>query len=519
MKLQKLFVVVLLGYFMYGCTTVKVAQLTNEEVKNRINQDMTEMFSAQEPIIGALTLEETIARALKYNLDHRVKLMEIATSQRIHELASYNMLPTLALDAGYNARSNYTGGRSQSLITGRQSLESSTSQEKQYQTAGLNLIWNVLDFGVSHVTAKQKANEVMIAKERLRRVTQNIMRDVHDAFWRASASQRLLEPVKKLLQEAKQAREKSQLLISQRLQNPEIALNYQKRLLETIRQLLKLQEELLLAKVQLAALINLHPGTKYEIAVIESSYEIPSLNYSLEELEKIALKNQPELREEDYTHRINQLEVKKAFLRMFPGIEISIGGQVNSNEFLYNKNWFGAGLRVTWNLLNVFMGGPEKLEAESHVILSQHRRMALTMAILTQLWVSYERFFMTIEDFKLAQELFDVNKKLKNLTEKGQQAKTRSQLDVIFAQTETLMSQMTWEMSYAEMRAALAQVFHTLGVNILPNDITPYQILTSEETKKYMNPAPEPKLVKDIPSLTEEVKQMMTIDKLINNVD
>jgi len=243
----------LLGFFVGGCTTVKVAQLTDEEIQERIEQDLVNMFEAQEPVIKPITLQEAIARVLKYNLDRRVKLMEIAVSQRIHELTNYNMLPMLALDAGYNSRSNYSGGSSQSLLTGRESLEASTSQERQYHTVALNLVWNVLDFGISHISAKQKANDVMIARERLRRVSQNVIRDVHDAFWRAVAAQKL--------------RENSRILEKQRLQNPEIALNYQKRLLGTVRQLLNLQEGLILAKEQLAALINLPPGTRYKIAI------------------------------------------------------------------------------------------------------------------------------------------------------------------------------------------------------------------------------------------------------------
>jgi len=505
MKYKQFLLLLLLGIFASGCTTVKVTQFSKKEIQKRINHDLVNMFEAQEPITKPVTLEEAIARALKYNLDHRVKLMEIAVAQRIHEVTNYNMLPMLALDAGYNERSNEYGGRSQSLLTGRESLEDSTSQERRYHTIGLNLVWNVLDFGISHVSAEQKGNQVMIAKERRRRVVQNITRDVHDAYWRAVAAQRLLQPVANLLKEAQSARKRSHILEQKGLQNPEIALNYQKRLLETVRQLLKLQEELTLAKDQLAALINVRPGSHYELALPKAD-QIPKLRLSLKELESLALVNQPELREEDYIKRVDQLEVKKRFLRMFPGLELSLGSERSSNKFLFNKSWLSAGLRVTWNLLNVFTGGPAaKREAESHVVLSDHRRMALTMAVLTQVWVSYQRYQLTLEDFKLAKELDSVNHKLKTLTSNALKAKVRNELDVIFMQTQALMSRINKEISYAELQSGVADIYHAVGIDPLPETLTTHEILTFKETKKYMKPADNPRLIEGLSDLVREL--------------
>lgn len=43
--------------------------------------DRAEMFGDQEPLLHPLTLHEALARALRYNLDGRVKLIEEALSQ------------------------------------------------------------------------------------------------------------------------------------------------------------------------------------------------------------------------------------------------------------------------------------------------------------------------------------------------------------------------------------------------------------------------------------------------------
>ena len=52
--------------------------LTVSENNARVENDLKRLFEKQEKITGPLTLEEAIARALKYNLDHRLKLMEEA---------------------------------------------------------------------------------------------------------------------------------------------------------------------------------------------------------------------------------------------------------------------------------------------------------------------------------------------------------------------------------------------------------------------------------------------------------
>lgn len=67
---------------------------------------------------------------------------------------------TLALALGGCAitRNNDLASSSRSVLTGRQSLEPSTSQDRRRATADLTASWNVLDFGVSYYQAQQQAD-------------------------------------------------------------------------------------------------------------------------------------------------------------------------------------------------------------------------------------------------------------------------------------------------------------------------------------------------------------------------
>jgi len=147
---------------MAGCST-KVDQLSDHERYVRSTEDITSMFEGQEPVTGPITIGEAIARALKYNLDHRLKRMETALAARKYEFDRTGMLPRLVADAGYSRRSNDTGARSESVNSGDVTLEDSTSTERTNEFSDLIFTWNTLDFGLSYYTAKQSSNQVIMS--------------------------------------------------------------------------------------------------------------------------------------------------------------------------------------------------------------------------------------------------------------------------------------------------------------------------------------------------------------------
>ncbi len=118
-----------------------------------------------------------MARAVKYNLEARLKVMEEAAKRQV-DLATFDMLPRMALSAGYAGRDNISASSSESVQTGTQSLEPSTSQDRDRGVADLTMVWNVLDFGVAYVSAKQQGDQRLIVQERRRKVVHTIIQDV-----------------------------------------------------------------------------------------------------------------------------------------------------------------------------------------------------------------------------------------------------------------------------------------------------------------------------------------------------
>ncbi|MBI1207737.1 MAG: hypothetical protein GC191_10670 [Azospirillum sp.] len=97
--------------------------MSDAEKTARIAADRLVMFQDTEPVTGPVGLDEAMARAVKYNLDHRVELMSAAVAQAQLNLAHYDLLPKLTAAAGYSSRSNSDASSSISLETKRESLE------------------------------------------------------------------------------------------------------------------------------------------------------------------------------------------------------------------------------------------------------------------------------------------------------------------------------------------------------------------------------------------------------------
>ena len=461
--------VVLLGVVLTGCS-VFPQQATKEEVTARVKEDVSKMYTNQEPITAAVSLEEAVARTLKYNLDYRLKQMESALALGIADYSKYDMWPKLLANAGYNARSNYSGGTSIGIEDGIQSLRPSTSQERGYAQAGAEFSWNVLDFGVSYYRAKQNANQFLIAEERRRKLVQNMMQDVRAAYWRALGAQRLTADAADILVRADKALVKSREAEAQKVISPALALNYQRALLDATSLLNQRRQDLEFAKRELGALMSVPPGQEFTLADAQEAKLPPAPTGDMLALEEMALQQRPELREEDFKKRITADETRKQILSFMPNFNVTGGWQVNSNDFLYNKNWQQASVGMTWNLLKLFsLPALEKTQKEQ-VEVDAARRTALSMAILTQLRVSVERYRLAMEDYKLADTAANVDKRLADYTKASVSAKLESELEAIRTQARSVLGAYQKANAYANAQIAFGRMYNTLGFDPLEDN-------------------------------------------------
>ena len=78
-----------------GCSVIAPEKLSSDDLMRLANVDQQLMFAAQEPVTAPITMEEAVARALKYNLEHRLAMMERAVQENIADVQSMSLLPKL----------------------------------------------------------------------------------------------------------------------------------------------------------------------------------------------------------------------------------------------------------------------------------------------------------------------------------------------------------------------------------------------------------------------------------------
>ena len=467
-----------------GCSSLNPEPLANNAALDRAATDRVTMFNQQEPIAAPLTLDEAIARAIKYNLDLRLKKMEVAVNGQLHEVSKFDMLPNLVAGAGYASRSNFSGGTSRLFSSqtqgatpdqaGAPSNNFSTSADMSHRLASVEFSWNVLDFGVSYYRAKQRADEFLIAQERKRRVIQTIVHDVRFAYWRALAAQRLAGEVEDVMQQAQKAIDQSRAAESAGALPVQAALAYQRSLVDAVALLNTRRQELEFAKAELAALMSA-PTSQFTL-VDTSEPKLQPLPSNVAILEDTALANRPELREEDYRKRISGNETRRQLMQAFPNLTLGLGTQYDSNSLLYNNDWVEGSARLSWNLLRVLSMPAVQKAGDRQLEVDDARRQALSMAVITQTRIAAMRYGLAKADLDLAQKSLDVDSRVASVAQSGVNTKAESQLELVRAKARATLAKYQRAIAFANAAAAYARIQHSLGQEFDLGDVEPLSV-------------------------------------------
>lgn len=460
-----------------ACSAIVPQPYSQEETSERILDDRAQMYGQQEPVSGPITFYEAAARALKYNLDYRLKLMESALAADLRDVSSHEMLPRLVASAGYSGRNNDSGGTSIGIQDGEESLRASTSQERYRDLAGLGLSWSLLDFGMAYYRTQQKSDQILMAEERRRKVAQNVLQDVRNAYWRALGAQRLLPEVNRLLARTEQALDAARQAESKGLLPRQEILAYQRALLDSISLLTVRRQDLEFAQAELAALMSLPPGNRMEL-VEQAEPDMPPLDVNVEHLEQLALQNRPEIMEEWYRKRVNENDLKIAKAQLWPNVSFNWGYQYDSNKYLYNNHWSETGVQVSLNLLRLLQL-PALLNAEgSQGGTDDARRVALSMAVLTQVRVGALRYQLARQEMEFADAGLHVDQGLLDYARAARSSSLGSELEVIRAEGRYLLSRYQREAAYSSAQAAWGRLYNSVGLDVLPESIDKHDIKT-----------------------------------------
>jgi outer membrane protein TolC len=458
------------AFALAGCA-ITPEPMTDEARKVQAAADRQAMFADQDPLTRPLTLKEAFRRALAYNLDARVKVMEEALAQNDLDLSRFDLLPKAYFSAANTDRSNVDASSSVSITNGAVTVPPSTSTDRDVNTAQLNLSWNVLDFGVSYFNARQQANRVLVADEERRKVIENLLQDVRRAYWRAAGAQRLHGEVVAAIRAAQNALPAARKVESEGLGSPVDSLRYQKALLDLIGQLETVENTLDVSKVELASLINLPPGQHYTLAApAEHSLRIKPAPAPIREMEETALIFNPDIREQSYQTRISVDETHKAILKLVPGITFNVNPNYDSNSFLVNHDWVSGAGAIAGYINNLLLLPTTMRRDDESLELANRRREAVGMAVLAKLHIAYDEYLAAASEYHWATQLADVDQRLYQQIANRTETDVQGDLERVSAQVSAVFSKLRSYQSYAESQAALGRLYATLGVKPPPSE-------------------------------------------------
>lgn len=260
-----------------GCS-IMPKPLTSEDRNARTAGDLKLIAQLEFVPVEPITLNQAIARAVAFNLQRRVKQIEREIEDAELQTKSFEMLPSLDLDAARNATNE----------------ELSASDDRITGTASAGITWNILDLGVSYARAKQQADEVLIAREKERKALQDIIREVRTAYWRAAGAERLMGKVQAIARNIKVAMRESRAMEKSGANDMVKSVAYRREIVESVRQALTVQRELREARGALAEHLNIRPGTPFKLATTTlagskmSQLQSQRRNEALEESGRVA---------------------------------------------------------------------------------------------------------------------------------------------------------------------------------------------------------------------------------------
>ena len=454
----------LLLLFLSGCSSLEPLDMDKEAGVVFLQKEVLQ--NARSNIIKKpITLYEAMARAIVYNLDEEVERRETEYRQLLQKLSETGMWPTLVASMNSGVRNNESGSRSRSLLSGRESLEPSTSAERDSYSADLVLSLDILESAISYVATREAEAQTYIANERRRKVLNRIIEDVRTAYWRAVSAERTF---RKLLELESLAEET--LFQALELENTKKVallpvLSYQRDLLKVKSDVQRIQEELIISKYQLAALMNLPPNVRYELEIPKRTDVVPMLPASVDQLVKTALYYRSEMRELLYTEAINDKKIETAFYESLPTVQTIFGANYDANEYLYNQNWYNFSANVSWDLLSVFKYPIKKrsINAERRVI--EARKRALIMAIMTQVYVARAKFVRKAQELRAIKQSNDVQSRILQLIDARHEAKLVGRQTLVKENLNYILSEINYDASYADMQNSYANLYAAMGLD------------------------------------------------------
>ena len=476
---KKTFVIIFLAIFVFlsGCKR-NLEPITAYETEKKVHEDIAKIEKIKKDNKSweenlDIDLYTAIALAIKNNKELKIKLLETAMSNRQIDKVRFEMLPSFAANAGYTGSERYNASSSATVpsgdLAGSISSSYSTSRERDVNSQDIGFTWNALDFGLSYIRAGQDSNRYLISEEMERKAEHNITREVIKFYWNTLSADKLIRKYDPLLIEVDKALNDSQKIEELLLTKPMDALLYQKELLDIQRALQTQKQMFIDSRIQLATIMGLLPNQKFK--VVETKDPLTILDMSIKGMEEYALIHRPELKKSHYDEAISIQETKASMTSLLPGLNFNAAWTHSSNDHLMNKTNFEYGSVMGANLLNVFMYPKIKEINQMNTEIIKEKRLALSMAVLSQVHLANIDYSLALEEYDTAQRYYQVSKKITEQIKNAQKIARFGNLELIREQASLLVAELRHDLAYTKLQYAVGEIYTSVGIDITKENI------------------------------------------------
>ena len=337
-----------------------------------------------------LTLQKCIEIALKNSLQARVSELEIEVQQEMETAEALGMLPQLNVNNNFTARSKTPASSSKKIAATGRTYGASYSEDKIINYLNIDLMFSMLDFGLTYFNTRQQADRVVLYRQRSERAAQNLIYDVVRAYFRVVAAQRAQQITSALLEECRSHHDTITKLAKANKISPARAFAETRRFMDMEKRLTAYQRNYESACVELRTLMGYYPSPM--ITVDESVLDaVPEYSFlpDIDLMEQIAILQRPELYEADIQKHINILECRKTLVLMFPNVKLYADWSNSNNSFLYNKSWWELGLRAAYNLLRLPQNIARARAYDKQIDTEEFRAYAQAVAVMAEVRIAH----------------------------------------------------------------------------------------------------------------------------------
>jgi len=418
-------------------------------------------------IDAPLNINDVRARTLAHNSEFARAQTQLMETVRKAGIRGKDFLPQAYANSYGTWRSNASAsiGKKVDDTSGTMPKDFYTAQDQAAARSNLTTSWDLLEVGLSSFKANRRSINAFSQGEQNQYLCNKMMVDVENAYWRAVAFEQAEKKSAWLKSRVTYALNLSQQRADKNPDTKRQELMFQRELIDINRWYQSLYRSLLSAKPELARLMNVPAGTKFDLESTRLPANLGGLGKkNALDLVTTAYQNRPEIRQALYQTDLTKLKNEEDLWRHLPAMRFFLGANHNTNSFVLNQDFASAGLNLSWDLLR--LGQISETKRNGKIALAEQERQTEIMAsaIMAQVMIAREQMHKLDYDLTLAWKALsiqgEITQDLNADVASGKQPET-------YLVKEELMRELSFireQIARAELHTSKARLEQSIGI-------------------------------------------------------